>query len=63
MSIAALLNNVRTDFTAMKSREYAQVIADANNALADEGDVYSVEEKGKWFAVAFSVDGEFVAYL
>jgi len=63
MSITALLNNVRTEFTAMKSRAYAQDIADANNALADDGDAYSVEEKGKYFAVAFSVDGEFIAYL
>lgn len=63
MSLAHILNNVRTEFTAMKSRAYAQDIADANNALADEGDAYSVEEKGKYFVVAFSIDGEFIAYL
>lgn len=63
MSIAAILDNARTEFTAMKSREYAQDIADANNALADPGEVYSVEPRGKWFAVAFTIDGDFIAYL
>jgi hypothetical protein len=63
MSISAILENARTEFTRMKSREYAQGIADDNNALADPGEVYTVVEKGQWFAIQFTIDGEHIAFL
>jgi len=63
MSIAAIIANARAAFTAYKSADKAQAVADANNAGADEGEVYAVIEKGSWFAVSFTIDGDFVGYL
>lgn len=63
MSIAHLLNNVRTEFTAYKSADKAQAVANALNAGADEGESYAVVEKGAWFAITFTIDGDFIGYL
>lgn len=55
--------NPRDHWTPIATREQADAIAHRCNTGDDGPGLYEVEAKGAAFAVAYSEDGEFIAYI